>query len=530
MRLSLHPTPTRIRAYGRRGHNAARRSLLQCRASTATDELRLQQLLRWLTANGAKGFGDPDDPNTKVGVFLQDTNNRGLIATKDVKAGQVIFQVPVALGVVHAAQGDECPWSVRLAAKVLRLKAEGDACLWSEYINVLPDRVSNPTSPDVAFEQVVAIGDEVARSEVDFSRWIASSNFKRLLEGGPGLPELPEGTTEEAFCDAMAVVHSRTFSIPAKDRPSGLARLLMPGIDLLNHAGDVDLAMCDASRSDLEVLATDACRWDLVPKIGGQLVMVVSAVRDIVRGEEVTLSYGERSNDDFFVHYGFVPPRNPHDTVQLHEDVRSAVAWSIERIHATGTAAPDEGLVQLYETLCATHADDGGVSTDHMEFVDSERTSKLKKRVNVQSRGRVDERLAIVLEKIHAYVSQYDDVGTKEEFIRDHVSQRAFEVLASMPADFLDDLATLQAAMQDDELHDFATMRRTYTDRVTKSPWWLRLQERRAQLRAHAEEEGAPEATENTSIERPDDVDGLSLATVQFRAYKSLILWDCLVV
>ena len=143
--------------------------------------MRLQQLLRWLTANGAKGFGDPDDPNTKVGVFLQDTNNRGLIATKDVKAGQVIFQVPVALGVVDDAEGDECPWSVRLAAKVLRLEAEGDACLWSEYINVLPDRVSNPTSPDVAFEQVVAIGDEVARSEVDFSRWIASSNFKRLL-------------------------------------------------------------------------------------------------------------------------------------------------------------------------------------------------------------------------------------------------------------------------------------------------------------------------------------------------------------
>ena len=105
MRLSLHPTPTRIRAYGRRGHNAARRSLLQCRASTATDELRLQQLLRWLTANGAKGFGDPDDPNTKVGVFLQDTNNRGLIATKDVKAGQVIFQVPVALGVVDDGGG-----------------------------------------------------------------------------------------------------------------------------------------------------------------------------------------------------------------------------------------------------------------------------------------------------------------------------------------------------------------------------------------------------------------------------------------
>lgn len=30
---------------------------------------------------------------------------------------------------------------------------------------------------------------------------------------------------------------------------------------------------------------------------------------------------GERSNDDFFLHYGFVPPQNPHDDVALFTGV-----------------------------------------------------------------------------------------------------------------------------------------------------------------------------------------------------------------
>lgn len=489
----------------------------RCRASpdVKREEQKLSLLLSWLSQNGAKGF-DPDSRDTKVGVFVEGPGNRGLIATKDVRAGQVLFQVPVKLGIIDDAETDELPWSVRLAAKLLRLKAESGACLWYDYVNVLPERVFNATSPDFTYEQVRAVSDVTAREEIDFSRWIASSNFKRLTDDDDDRfrAMLPEGTTEEAFCDAMTVVHSRTFSIPARDRPSGLARLLMPGIDLLNHAGDVDLNMCDAYRSGDHVLATDACRWDLVPKIGGEFLMIVSAVRDIVRGEEVTLSYGERSNDDFFVHYGFVPPRNPHDTVQLHDSLKSAVAWSIERVHALGTAAPNDGLVELYETLCATHTEDSNVDTSGMEFVDSERTDKLKRRVNLQSNGRCDERLALVLEKIHAYVSKFDSsMGTKEEFIRDHVSQRAFEVLAGMSGcDFLADLDTLVAAMPDDDLHDFATMRRTYSDRIVSSPWYEKLRHTR-------NGRSADDFASDTSTD---------LMTVQFRAYKSLILWDCL--
>lgn len=49
---------------------------------------------------------------------------------------------------------------------------------------------------------------------------------------------------------------------------------------------------------------------------GGGWRMEVSATRDVREGAELLLSYGERPNDDFFIHYGFVPRANPHDEVR----------------------------------------------------------------------------------------------------------------------------------------------------------------------------------------------------------------------
>lgn len=42
--------------------------------------------------------------------------------------------------------------------------------------------------------------------------------------------------------------------------------------------------------------------------------MHVSATRPVPAGQQLVLSYGERASDDFFIHYGFVPPLcNPHE-------------------------------------------------------------------------------------------------------------------------------------------------------------------------------------------------------------------------
>ncbi len=58
-------------------------------------------------------------------------------------------------------------------------------------------------------------------------------------------------------------------------------------------------------------------RWDLVGpqrSPSGAWEMVVSATQPIPTHTHLTLSYGERPSDEFFLHYGFVPPLcNPHE-------------------------------------------------------------------------------------------------------------------------------------------------------------------------------------------------------------------------
>jgi hypothetical protein len=44
-------------------------------------------------------------------------------------------------------------------------------------------------------------------------------------------------------------------------------------------------------------------RWDIHEGEGGQWDMVVTATREVEAGEQLLLSYGERPNDDFFLHY-----------------------------------------------------------------------------------------------------------------------------------------------------------------------------------------------------------------------------------
>ena len=57
--------------------------------------------------------------------------------------------------------------------------------------------------------------------------------------------------------------------------------------------------------------------------------MVLSAKCSISAGEPLALSYFEGSNDEFLMHYGFVPPSNPHDTVMLYTNLATGLeaAW-----------------------------------------------------------------------------------------------------------------------------------------------------------------------------------------------------------
>ena len=76
-------------------------------------------------------------------------------------------------------------------------------------------------------------------------------------------------------------------------------------------------------------------RWHLVaPPAENQsqgYQMHLVAREDIPQGQELLLSYGDRNNDDFFLHYGFVPLRNPHDDTVLFQDLIEALDWHYDQ-------------------------------------------------------------------------------------------------------------------------------------------------------------------------------------------------------
>lgn len=67
-------------------------------------------------------------------------------------------------------------------------------------------------------------------------------------------------------------------------------------------------------------------------ELGGQWHMQVTATQPIGSGQEVCLSYEERENEYFLVQYGFVPPQNPHDAVELFASAEAAEAWCQQQV------------------------------------------------------------------------------------------------------------------------------------------------------------------------------------------------------
>ena len=59
----------------------------------------------------------------------------------------------------------------------------------------------------------------------------------------------------------------------------------------------------------------------------GDSICLLAGDRGVRRGEEVTLDYGSRRNEDWMLHYGFVPDRNTEgERIRLSGSART-VSW-----------------------------------------------------------------------------------------------------------------------------------------------------------------------------------------------------------
>jgi hypothetical protein len=244
-------------------------------AATAAEEQAadsgqaLSSFLSWLVANGVEGVGAPGAP---AALYEGENGERGLVAVAPVAAGAAVLKVPLRLAITDDPDDEEsnalvyegAPWSVRLAARLLRLEAAGADCPWLPYLAALPRAVPSPVAC-FSWADVQAIGYDPMRRQLDAASWLAGAAAGALSPAAAG------GRGRAALERAMALVHSRTFASAGRRGGAGV-RMMVPLVDMLNHAGDV--AGAPPGAPDPRPLSADNVRWDVVGRVGGEFFMV----------------------------------------------------------------------------------------------------------------------------------------------------------------------------------------------------------------------------------------------------------------
>ncbi|GAX76985.1 hypothetical protein CEUSTIGMA_g4432.t1 [Chlamydomonas eustigma] len=442
----------------------------------------LSNFLGWLISNGVEGL---EGESRKAGLYEGENGERGMVSLQDLKAGETLFRVPLKLALTDFPEDEEsnallykgAPWSVRLSAKLLRQVAAGSSCPYWPYLQVLPQQVPAPLET-FCWEDMQDIQYGPGQASLHEYNWLVSDAYSRCT------PKSIGGASQELFQWAMSVVHSRTFGNASPGGGVGV-RMLVPMVDMLNHGGDVTESgmLADPNHS-----ATDNVRWDVTQRSDGTWEMVVSATQAVPAGYQLLLSYGERSSDDFFLHYGFVPQGNPHEEVQLFCSLEEALEWHLTRRQQY--LYPGDQTLQVLEKLRLEylrvlecfHQDkvDKAASlpqgADSLTSPDTSLEDRLEERevevenktpILLHSQGRVDNVLVKAFTSVNSVkVSSTTNGSAKADMqpveaaaatsadAGNLIAERCLELLQGMPTTLLQDVSLLWAhavAACDDE-------------------------------------------------------------------------------
>lgn len=214
------------------------------------------------------------------------TGVRGLVlADKPADKGDVLLEVPLSLcisdfGAMAPVATEppsfaaDLPWNVQLACAVLAQPSS------SEILTSWPEAPALPMfacSEDEVAE--LTCDEELARRAASECEWCIEQYAAIAAAAGEhGASVAPL----DAFQDAMALVWSRALRIRGP-RDTGLRRLLVPGLDLANHA------------------ETPSAIYAFSPTKGG--VVRLHAAKRLEAGEAVTICYGDELSSSHFALY-----------------------------------------------------------------------------------------------------------------------------------------------------------------------------------------------------------------------------------
>jgi len=222
----------------------------------------------------------------------------GLAAKRSLSKGELILSVPIRYmlhkGTIDQRVHDACREALKGGCQDmtglilgLALEARNPRAEFASYIESLPKHVPNFLNFRPEQLQLIQI-----REGGLFAKVISRRMEEGLRAGSRFHPPLQDAELAWAY----SVVQSRAFDCDVGDSTE---KMLMPGFDLLNH----EHAEEHSSSPRCDVVADDdaAERW-----------CWTTATRPLAQGQQIWGFYGDLSNLDLMIFYGFTASANPN--------------------------------------------------------------------------------------------------------------------------------------------------------------------------------------------------------------------------
>ncbi|KAI5406591.1 ribulose-1,5 bisphosphate carboxylase/oxygenase large subunit N-methyltransferase, chloroplastic [Lathyrus oleraceus] len=256
-------------------------------------------LLKWLSQSGL--------PSQKMAIDKVDVGERGLVALKNIRKGEKLLFVPPSLVITPDSE-----WSCPEAGEVLKKNSVPDWPLLATYL------ISEASLKESSkwFSYISALPRQpyslLYWSQSELDRYLKASQIReRAIERTNNVvgtyndmrlrifSKYPDFFPEEVFNIksfkwSFGILFSRMVRLPSMDGKVAL----VPWADMLNHNCEVETFLDYDKSSKGIVFTTD---------------------RPYLPGEQVFISYGNKSNGELLLSYGFVPKEgtNPSDSVEL---------------------------------------------------------------------------------------------------------------------------------------------------------------------------------------------------------------------
>lgn len=369
---------------------------------------------------------------------------RGLVATHDIKSGQLLLSVPRQVAItlnavqkcpfpdfIAADYWKTSPWFVKLALILLHEKRKGDSSSLAAYLRQLPERVDAPVNwaeEKVHQLQYPYLIHKVKEQQEEWNG-LYESLCASLLQGS---------MSKNEFFWALSCVRSRTFSGPyvgstLADRVRLAATVAaLVAVNTVFGIADIQKSLSAAIAVFLFnilyeiILSQNAKQYAMCPMVDllnhstavqcevsydyFQDCYSVVACKSYVQGEQVFVSYGKQSNDSLLQYYGFCEEDNPSDSYVMTNMLKwldQVQSVSQERLDALNLA----GLLGSLQEVTVTRTGFPGETLQALRFLLADDVTAMNLD-SFRATGSAELELKVARVLLHACKSELGALGT----------------------------------------------------------------------------------------------------------------------